>query len=291
MKGSRLVSDLLKGEWLIDCHNVEAYMPILDKIIAGEKLAFNPEPKSILNFVDSTGIPLRKNEEGKTNVPPGSIAIVSMIGEVVKHGDYCIYGADEITAALTAANNNPNVIATIFKIDGPGGAVSAIGVFQDFAKNVKSKPIIGLCDSALSLHYWTAVEVCDHIMAENDVSARFGSIGVVLTFADNREAMEEKGIKFHEIYPAESSHKNLAFKHARNGDYKLIQEEFLSPLAKKFQERVKANMPNLNQNVEGILSGKTFFADDALAHGLIHSIGGMKKAINVATIMSSTNNY
>ena len=211
MKGNTLLNTILKGEWLIDCHNVEAYYPIVDKILAGEKFNFSPEPKSILNFVDANGKALPKDSDGKTIVTEGAIAVVSMIGEVVKYGNYCIYGADEIVGALTAADKNPNVIATIFKIDGPGGAVSAIGPFQEFANSVKSKPVIGLCDSALSLHYWTAVEVCDHIMAENKVSARFGSVGVVLTFADNRKALEEKGYKIHEIYPEESAHKNKAF--------------------------------------------------------------------------------
>lgn len=291
MKGNSLLSAILKGEWLINAHNVEAYYPIIDKIMAGEKINFSPEPKSILSYVGPQGQKLQKNQEGQIVVPKGSIALVAMHGEVVKTGDYCIYGADEIVAALTSANNNPNIAATIFDIDGPGGAVNAIGLFQDFANNVKSKPIIGWCDSALSLHYWTAIEVCDHIMASNNVSARFGSIGVVLSFADNTKAMKEKGYEIHEIYPEESSHKNLAFKLAREGKYDMIKSEFLSPLAIKFQERVKAKMPNINTAAEGVLTGKTFFAEEALQNGMIHSIGGMQKAINMAIIMSTTNNY
>jgi protease-4 len=295
MKGNTLLRSILKGEWLIDIHNIEAYYPILDKIMAGGSFQMNPEPKSILSYVDATGSPLRKNDQGQGVITPGSIAIVKMHGEVIKTGDYCVYGADEIVAALTKADKNPNIAATVFDIDGPGGAVNAIGLFQDFANNVKTKPIIGFCDSALSLHYWTAIEVCDHIMASNNVSARFGSIGVVLSFADNRKAMEEKGYTIHEIYPEESSYKNKSFALAREGDYAAIREEFLSPLAKQFQARVLAKMPNINQNIEGIIKGKTFFADAALEYGLIHSIGGMQKAINeavmLAEIQESTNNY
>ncbi|NCP52966.1 MAG: hypothetical protein GW817_11985 [Flavobacteriales bacterium] len=287
MKGSRLISEILKGEWLIDCHNVEAYIPMIDKILAGEKINVNPEPKSILSFISSSGNPLPKNSEGQTILEKDSIAIVSMIGEVVKYGDYCVYGADEIVNALNIADKNPNVKSTILKIDGPGGAVSAIGLFQEFAQ-AKTKKVIGLCDSTLSLHYWAAAEICDHIMAENNVSARFGSIGVLLSFADNRKAMEERGYKFHEIYPEESKDKNLAFTLAREGKYDMIKSEFLSPLAKKFQERVRANRPNLKEE-NGVLSGKTFFADEALRLGLIDSIGSFQKAINVANLMSSFN--
>jgi len=286
MKVNRLISEIIKGEWLIDMHNFESYAPIVNKLLAGDPLTLNREVKSLLNFVDTQGKPLPANEDGVVIVPQGSIAVVKMIGEVIKYGDYCVYGADEIVAALTQAQNMKNVIATILIIDGPGGAVSAIGPFMEFAKNVKSKPIIGLCDQALSLHYWAAVELCDHIMADNNVSARFGSVGVVLTFADNQKRMEEKGYKFHEIYPAESEHKNLSFKLAREGKYEMIREEFLAPLAKKFQERVRAKLPNLKEEV-GTLTGKTYFADEALRLNMIHSIGGMDKAVRQAIAMSS----
>lgn len=290
MKGSRLISEIIKGEWLLDFHNIGSYMPMVNKILAGGVFDNAPETKSLLTYIDSNGQTLTKNNDGIVEVPKGSIAIVSMIGEVVKYGDLCVYGADEIVEALTAADRNKNVIATIFKIDGPGGAVAAIGPFKYFADHIKTKPIIGLCDQALSLHYWTAVEVCDHIMADNDVSARFGSVGVVLTFADTRKAMEEQGVVFHEIYPEESSEKNLPFILARKGEYDKIKEEFLSPLAKKFQERVRVNLPGLIEE-EGTLKGKTYFADKALGLNMIHSIGGMEKAIRMANLLASKREF
>lgn len=291
MKVNRLISEIRRGEWLIDFHNLEAYNPIVAKLLSGEALDLMREAKSILNFVDGSGNSLKENEEGIVNVPQGSIAVVRMIGEVIKYGDYCVYGADEIVAALTRADRMKNVIATIFIIDGPGGAVSAISPFRYFAKHVKTKPIIGLCDQALSLHYWTAFEVCDHIMSDGDVSARFGSVGVVLSFMDNKEAMEKEGYKFHEIYAKESEHKNLAFKYAREGKYDMIQDEFLSPLAKKFQNSAIERLPNIKKEVTGVLTGKTFFADEALSLNMIHSIGNMEKAIRQATILSSINKF
>lgn len=289
MKGSRLLSEILKGQFAIDCHNVEAYFPLIDKLIAGENFTFNNQPKAILNIVSAEGKPLKTNVDGQKIITPGSIAVVSMHGEVIKNGDWCVYGADEIVAALTKAQENENVAATILDIDGPGGAVSAVGLFQEFANNVKNKPIIGLCDSALSLHYWTAIELCDHIMAANQVSARFGSIGVFLTFADNRKALEEKGYKIHEIYPEESSFKNKPYILAREGKYDLIKQEHLSPLAQEFQNAVREKRGDKLKEAadEGLLKGKTFFAKDALKYGLIDSIGGMSKAINVARLKSS----
>ena len=290
MKVNRLISEIRRGQWLIDFNNLEAYSPIVTKLLSGEALDLMRDTKSILNFIDGSGNALRANEEGVVNVPQGSIAVVRMIGEVIKYGDYCVYGADEIVAALTRADKMKNVIATVFIIDGPGGSVSSIGPFQYFANHIKTKPIVGLCDQALSLHYWTAVSVCDHIMADNDVSARFGSVGVVLSFADNTRALEEKGIELHEIYADESEHKNKAFQLAKEGKYEMIKEEFLAPLAKKFQEGVRVNRPGLIEEV-GVLTGKTFFADEAVHLKMIDSIGGMDKAIRQATILSSINKF
>ena len=70
--------------------------------------------------------------------------------------------------------------------------------------------------------------VGDHIMGENSISGRFGSGWVVCSFVDTKAHWEEKGYKFHEIYPSESSEKQSF----PIGDgRKPIKEEQLSPLA------------------------------------------------------------
>ncbi len=211
-----------------------------------------------------------------------------MIGAVVKYGDWCTYGADEIAGALRFADSNPNIRYTILVIDGPGGSVSSIGPLLEFKKS-KKKPVIGLADQCCSLHFWALVSVCDYKMADNDVSALFGSVGVVCSLVDNKEYLEKLGYKFHEIYPDESKHKNEAFRLVMEGKYDMIKEEQLSPLARKFQAGVKAGCPNLKANVSGVLTGKTFPADAALEYGMIDSIGGMTKAFEVGEMLSELN--
>jgi protease-4 len=48
------------------------------------------------------------------DAPKGSVAIIDMVGPVMKYGDMCTYGAEEIVAALYAADRNHNIIGTIF---------------------------------------------------------------------------------------------------------------------------------------------------------------------------------
>lgn len=274
-----LVSEIRKGLWAIDVSNLGAYIPFVNNLIAGNEVKFTGEVKaaSLLEVLDDSGNARRPNSQGVVDVPANSIAQVTMQGEIIKSGDMCVYGADDIVEALDAANNNPNIDSIVFNIDGPGGAVAAIDVFRDF-KARKKKPIVGLLGDALSLHYWTAVELCDFLISDGDVSPRFGSVGVVFSAVDASKAMEEKGLVKIEVYAPESEHKNLAFINALKGDFKMLQDEYLSPLAVMFQGSVRGGRPNLKEE-EGVLSGKTFYAREALRLGMIDAIGNKQMAI------------
>lgn len=279
MKVNQLLSEVIRGTWLIEPNYLLGFAPIVQKIIAGEDLNFADSTNSLVKILDPSGNVVKEDSEGRTEVPNGSYAMVSMMGAVIKYGDFCTYGADEIVGALEMADNNPRIKGTVFMIDGPGGAVSAIGPFLQFAKT-KKKPVVGLADACMSLHYWAAVSVCDHLMADNDVSARFGSVGVVSSFQDAKPYWEEKGIKFHEIYPPESENKNEAFRLALEGKYEMIIAEHLSPIAQKFQAAVRVGRPNLKEE-KGVLNGKTYDADKALGLGMIDGIGSLADAMEM----------
>lgn len=289
MRVDRLLMDLNRGQWAMSFEGVLAYMPMVYKIMTGESIPIIEKTHSLMSVVDSNGKPIRPDSNGSINAPKGSVALIDMVGPVMKYGDMCTYGAEEIVSAMYAADRNPNIIGTIFKEDGPGGGVNAIGPFIQFAKD-KTKPVVAIADQCASLHYWAMCAVADHKMADNNVSAAFGSVGVVCSFADNREYLEKLGYKFHDIYPKESEHKNEAFNLAMKGDYDKIKAEHLSPLAIKFQEAVRAACPNLKEEV-GVLTGKTFGADKALEYGMIDSIGSLDQAIHRLHIMSESNHY
>lgn len=277
MKVNRLLSEVIRGVWLLEPSYLLGFGETVHKIVSGQNVEFENSTTALVKIMDPNGNRVRANDDGDIDIPEGSVAVVDMMGAVIKYGDWCTYGADEIVGALQMAEDNPNIKGSILNIDGPGGAVSAIGPFLQFAKT-KTKPVIGLADACMSLHYWTACAVCDHLMADNDVSARFGSVGVVASFQDIKPYWEEKGIKFHEIYPDESFGKNEAFRLALTGDYSMIKKEQLSPLAQKFQAGVLARRPHLKDNKEA-LSGKTYDADKSMEYGVIDGIGSMADAI------------
>lgn len=287
MKVNQLLSDVIRGTWLLEPTYLLGFAPQVKKIIEGDVLDIENSTDALVKIIDNRGNVVKADEDGFIDIPENSVAVVSMMGAVIKYGDWCTYGADEISAALEQADKNPNIKGIIFTIDGPGGAVSAIGPFLQFAKT-KTKPIVGLADACMSLHYWTACAVCDHIMADNDVSARFGSVGVVSTFRDAQPYWEKQGIKFHEIYPPESANKNEAFRLALEGDYSKIIEEHLSPIAKKFQSAVRTGRPNLVET-PGVLNGKTYDADLAIGNGMIDGIGSFSDAMEMVNKLAASN--
>lgn len=289
MRVDKLLMDLRRSSWLMSFDGIMAYAHLAHKIMMGEKVSIVEKTHSLVTIIDDNGKPVMPNKDGLVETPKGSVAIVDMIGPILKYGDMCTYGADEIAAALFQADRNPNIIGTVFNIDGPGGGVNAIAPLIDFGKK-KTKPVIGLADQCASLHFWALCAVADHRMASNDVSAMFGSVGVVLAFMDAKKLMEDMGYVFHEIYPDESEHKNLTFRLALEGKYEMIKKEDLSPLAIKFQDFVIDSTPKLIQEV-GVLTGKTFSADQALKNGMIDSIGSLDQAINRLHITSETKHY
>lgn len=285
MKVNRLLHEILRGQWLIEPMTAQSFKPLVANIVAGspnkmEAYMKDEEPEAIY-FINESG---NRTTIQNTNPDDDVIAVVNMVGPVIKYGDMCTWGADEIVQQLNLAEQMENVKGTILYIDGPGGSTSAIGPFQQFAQT-KTKPVVALCDMTCSLHYWTAVAVADHIMADNDVSALFGSVGVVCSFIDEKPYWEDKGIKFHEIYPDESKHKNEVYRLALEGKYDQIKTEHLSPLAQKFQNAVRDNRPNLTE-ATGVLTGKTFGADKALEYGLIDSIGSMRQAVSTLMMLA-----
>lgn len=284
MKINPFLMELVRGEWLMSFQGVQTYFPIVNQMLLGESVNFDfdKSTKALTSFYNSSGI-----KQSPKEITEGTIAVIDMVGPVMKYGDMCTYGADEIVNALREANNNPNIIGSVLNIDGPGGAVSAIGPFLQFAKE-KTKTVVSLVDQCTSLHYWAACAVSDFIMADNNVSANIGSVGVVSTLSDNRKMLEERGIKFHEIYPLESTHKNEAYRLALEGKYDLMKSEFLSPLAQKFQNGVRTTRPNLKEEL-GVLTGKNFSADKALEYGMIDGIGSLEKAFNIIKVKSEIN--
>lgn len=227
-----------------------------------------------------------------SQIPQNSIGVINLIGPMIKYGNYWFWGANELVAMMEAMDQNPNITGILLKIDSGGGSVKAIAPFLEFFKR-KTKPVVSLADTSASAALWVQSGT-DYSFAENNITSEFGSVGIMVNFMSYKKYYEDLGIEEHNINSSLSEDKNKAFDLATDGKYELIREELLDPLALKFQSDLKTNLPNLDLNVPGILTGKMFYAEAALKHGLINAIGTEKQAIEkikeLAAVQSFINN-
>lgn len=284
---SKLYHSILSMKFFIDLRQVDAHLVLLEKYLEKDVSDFtaktlSEEQPMKISYREIDFAPLAETgNEGKANGKK-VVAIIPLHGTMIKYGTMCAYGADEIAEAIDEAAADKKVIGIVLDIDSGGGAVDAVAPLVDAIRRTKAmgKPVVACCDLCASAAYWTACE-CNEIMAANAISSEFGSIGVMMQFPDYAKYYEKEGIKVHTIYSNLSAYKNAPFEAAKKGEYESIKAEELDPLARKFQANVRAKRAGkLDENVEGILSGKVFYAEDALKNGLIDSIGTLDRAVS-----------
>lgn len=288
MAFSTLYYTILNKPFFIDVRRIDAQAVLIDKFLEHDVEGMTGDTLSkrqpILRMIAAG----HAQDNQFSKAPEGSVAVVQLRGDMMKEGTMCSYGTEEIAAVVREAADAKNIIGIRLDIDSGGGAVDAIAPMLDaiaFSQS-KGKPVVAACDLCASAAYYVACH-CDQIVAVNDISAEFGSIGVMMQFPDYAKYYEQKGIKIHTIYSDLSDYKNAPFEAARKGDYKAIKQEMLDPLARQFQEAVKSHRKNLKQDIDGIVAGRMFYARQALEYGLIDQIGTTESATELVRQLSA----
>jgi protease-4 len=271
MSLKNLLTEIQTGIWLIETNSPEHYSEIVKQIKLG---AFVNEKQE--KFYSVIGKEATNRQTGQSEMKD-QVAVISMIGEMTKYNSWCSLGAQGYVKEILSAQNNPDIKGIILKIDGPGGNADAIAEFANI-KNLITKPVVSLVDKAYSLHYWVAAMFGDKIMMNNNITAGVGSIGAMLSFIKPKDEIIM-------IRPEESADKNQEFLDALEGNYEKIQAK-LSVLAQKFQNGVKLARPNVE---ESALSGKTYFAEEAIQLGLADEMGSLESAYNWIIAKSEIN--
>lgn len=287
MAFSSLYSAVCRGKWFISFRDVEANLILVDKLLERGITKEDAEKRSDVEPIPvllSTGGKEAKSGNGFADAPKDSTAIIPIHGTLLKYGTYCSYGTTELADILRQAAESSNISSVLLDIDSGGGSVDSIAPLVDAIQYAQSKgkSVVAHCDLCASAAYYIA-SYCDEIIASNQISSEFGSIGVMMSFPDYAKYYEREGVKVHTIYSSLSDYKNAPFEMAKEGKYDMIREEELDPLARDFQENVKANRGNkLKLDTTGLVRGRMFYAKDAIAVGLADASGTLDFAIQRA---------
>lgn len=288
------LSAILRGEWLLSRQWATAHLPVVAGLMKGEAVDFgntklDKKAATLLTYAAaSTKIYSVHPRTDLREVEPGSIAVVSLFGPMIKNGDYCAYGMTDQTKLINHLAASTNISAIILDIDSPGGQADGTAMLAAAIKEAGAqKPVIAIVNDgmAASAAMWIASAATEIYCTQ--ATDQFGSIGVYTTIADWAGYYETQGLKITEIYAPQSTDKNRGYYEALAGDDTLIKAD-LSVLAEQFINTIATNRAG---KIKGDTwkTGKMFYAADAKKIGLIDGIKSMNQVYDRALSLTSLN--
>jgi len=217
------------------------------------------------------------------------IAIFSITGMMMKYAhfnfssedlEWTVPGIDDIALLLEYVMQSEDIDGAILVFNTPGGTTQSLIRLEEVLKN-RTKPVVAVVDGMCASAGMYAASLCDRVIALNKMCS-VGSIGVMVQLVDYGPFYKKQGIKIIEIYPPESADKNKSYRDAIDGKTQTMIDEVLTPLAVNFQDIVRSHRP-VDESIEGVLSGKMFYAEEAIKAGLVDEIGNFESAVAVIT--------
>jgi signal peptide peptidase SppA len=208
------------------------------------------------------------------------VGIIVLHGPMMRNPDFIsrllldALDTEQAIAAVSEAAGRDDVQAIFLDIDSPGGTVNGTPELAQAVsdasqhKHVYAFSAGQMCSAA----YWVASQ-CDAIYASP--SARVGSIGVILPFVDDTEALRNEGLKV-EVFAAGK------FKSAGTPGVSLTDEQRsllqgdVEEIAKEFRNAVLARGRRIPDEA---MEGQSFSARNAQRHNLAGMVKNRAEAL------------
>jgi signal peptide peptidase SppA len=278
----KVLLQAFNAPWMIHPEQAQYYALIAHRIFAGDTNIAEQAEKQPVEFayvVNAAGKKIATIQDAVDN----GVAVINLKGAVMKY-DYCgAAGTQSLISAITAANENPAIAAIVLQVDSPGGSVDGTEQMANAVKN-SGKPIVAYINGMMcSAAMWIGSAASMRIASSK--TDTIGSIGTMASWSDYSGYLEKLGVKQHEVYATNSTHKNLPFREANgkneagSSNYEPLVKTWLDPLNNVFQETISENLPDADKSV---FNGSAYIATTARQKGLIDKIGTFKDAVNQA---------
>lgn len=240
---------------------------------------------SKLHFVSVSNYPPQK----KTS--DNKIAVVYAEGEVQmgKGYDVGVYSTNMVKALDEAADDD-DVKAIVLRVNSPGGAVLASEAITDAVLRAKEKKplIVSMGDLAASAGYEISC-YADYIVAQPTTIT--GSIGVFAMLPELGTMLKNKiGLTFDTVNTNRNS-SALSVMRPLSTESRALMQKNVEDFYKIFIGRV-AEGRGLDVNyVDSIARGRVWTGRDALALGLVDTLGGIDVALAIAAERAEISKY
>lgn len=190
-------------------------------------------------------------------------------------------GADDVVRAFRAAVRDPKVHAILFRIDSPGGSVTASETIWRAVEQAgkAGKPVIvSMGDVAGSGGYYIAAPAAK-IVAEP--ATLTGSIGVLAGKLVVSGLLKKIGVTTDSAqFGANAGMGSVTSPFSPFAQSRL--QALLDATYKGFKDHVAAGRHMSPEAVEAVAKGRVWTGEDAKAHGLVDALGGYGTALRLA---------
>ena len=192
----------------------------------------------------------------------------------------------EVVSQLNMAAEDPEIRAVLFKIDSPGGSVTASDVLYHEIQAFKGKTgkavSVVLMNVAASGGYYMALPA-DMIMAHP--TSITGSVGVIFLRPKVNGLMEKIGVDV--ITHTSGTHKDMGspFRDASEEEAQIFQG-LAESLGSRFVDLVKTHRDLSDSALAEVETARIFLADEAVKIGLVDEIGYLSDAFEKTRAMA-----
>lgn len=224
----------------------------------------------------------------------GKVALVNCVGVLDYKYDIWAYLFDSscymgIMNKVKSAVQDTSIEKIVLYCDSPGGYSAGLLEASDAIHQARSsKEVVAVVDpDAYSAGYWLASQATRIVAIE---SGGVGSLGSQVVYASQYRYLQQLGIDIDVIRASISPNKNAGHPYEKMSDEgRKDRQERVDYMGQKFVEHVARGRGVTSEAVlERFGQGKTFFARQAIANGMIDSIGDL--AGELADVASDSSN-
>jgi protease IV len=224
--------------------------------------------------------------------PKSTVAVVTVAGPIVsgRGGSRLPFGSsnaggDTIAAGLREAAADDSVSAIVLRVDSPGGSVTASETIWREVKKARErgKPVVASMGAvAASGGYYVSMGT-DAIVANPGTIT--GSIGVLTGKLVTRDLKDRLGIGSDAVRTnanADAWSSNAPFTPEQHAQVEAETDLFYQDFVQRVAEGRKLSV----EAVEAVARGRVWTGADALEHGLVDELGGLRTAVRRAKVLA-----
>lgn len=189
-------------------------------------------------------------------------------------------GGDTTAAELRQARLDPAIKAVVFRVNSPGGSVSASEVIRSELAAVRAagKPVVvSMGGMAASGGYWVSTPADYIIASPSTLTGSIGIFGIINTY---EKTLDTLGV--HTDGVATSPLADIAVTKALPQEFSQMMQLNIENGYKNFLDLVAKSRKMTPQQVDHIAQGHVWLGSDAKSNGLVDQLGDFDDAVKKA---------